>query len=311
MSVPNPPAAPQQPPASVPPAGAQAQYPNVPSPYPGATPSDPNSYAPAPHAAAQGLAPKKTNVVALVALIIAAIGFIFACIPGALLVGWILLPIAFVLSIVSLFLKGDRKWMGVVGLILSIIGTIVGFIVFFATLVTAVDDAFGDTETTVTQPADETETDDVVASDAEEPTDAAAQGARENPYVLGSQISSSDWTVLVNSHTADGAAAVAEGNMFNEPAPAGSHYEIVNYTVTYTGAESGLASEVSLDVVTSAGNVVNTYDSFVSLSDGFGFDELYNGAAATGSVAFLVPDDETVLIRVTPGFFTDEVFVQP
>ena len=49
---------------------------------------------------------------------------------------------------------------------------------------------------------------------------------------------------MVNSHTADGAAAVADGNTFNDPAPAGSHYEIVNYTVTYTGDDSGLAAEV-------------------------------------------------------------------
>ncbi|MEW1975445.1 hypothetical protein AB0301_10275 [Microbacterium profundi] len=281
--------------------------------------SVPNPAAPAPQQLPPPLPPSdaaapasgKTNVVALVAMIVAIVGFTFACIPGALIVGWILLPIAFVLSIVSLFLKGDRKWMGVVGLIVSIIGTIVGFVVFFAVMAgvasEAIADEFGDSDTTVTQPAD----DEAAAADEEEPADAAEQGTRENPYPLASQISSGDWTVVVNSHTADGAAAVAEGNTFNEAAPAGSHYEIVNYTVTYTGDESGLAAEVSVDVVTSAGNVVNSYDNFVSLADGFGLDELYNGASATGSVAFLVPDGETALIRVRPGMLADEVFVQP
>ncbi|MGO2747003.1 hypothetical protein [Microbacterium sp.] len=282
MSVPNPPAAPspQQMPPPMPPAGPSAS------------------------------APKKTNTLALVALIVAAVGFIFACIPGALIVGWILLPIAFVLSIVSLFLKGDRKWMGVVGLIVSIVGTIVGFVVFFAVVANAASEAFdeiGSGDTTVTQPVEE---DAEVAVD-EEPTDTAEQGTRENPYPLASQISSNDWTVVVNSYTADGAAAVADGNMFNEAAPAGSHYEIVNYTVTYTGDESGLAAEVGVAVVTSAGNVVDSFDNFVSLADSFGMDELYNGASATGSAAFLVPDGETVLIRVRPGMLADEVFVQP
>ena len=89
-------------------------------------------------------APQKPNVLALIALIMAVVGFIFACIPGALIVGWVLLPIAFVLSIVSLFLKGSRKWMGVVGLVLSIIGTIVGFVVFFAVIANAAEEAFGD-----------------------------------------------------------------------------------------------------------------------------------------------------------------------
>ncbi|MGO2521763.1 MAG: hypothetical protein ACTH8F_16715 [Microbacterium sp.] len=291
MSVPNPPVSPGAP-------GTPA-YGQLPPPMP---PVD--SQAPAP-------TPKKTNVLALIALIVAAVGFIFACIPGALIVGWILLPIAFVLSIVSLFLKGDRKWMGVVGLILSVVGTIVGFVVFFAVMAGAAsqafDEEFGGSDTTVTQPAD----DEAAVADEEEPADAAEQGTRENPYPLASQISTDDWTVVVNSHTADGAAAVADGNMFNDPAPAGSHYEIVNYTVTYTGDESGLAAEVGVDFVTSAGNVVNSYDAMVMLADGFGLDELYNGASATGSVAFLVPDGETALIRVRPGMLADEVFVQP
>jgi len=277
-------------------------------PHPPAAPAPQPGPPPMPPADPTASAPKKTNVLALIAMIVAIVGFIFACVPGALIVGWVLLPIAFVLSIVSLFLKGDRKWMGIVGLIVSIVGTIVGFVVFFAVVATAANEAFGGTETTVTQPADE---EVEPAADEEEPADAAEQGTRENPYPLGSQISSSDWTVVVNSHTADGAATVADGNMFNEAAPAGSHYEIVNYTVTYTGAESGLAAETAVALVTSAGNVINGYDSLVVLADSFGLDELYNGASATGSQAFLVPDGETALIRVRPGMLADEVFVKP
>ncbi|MDT0157626.1 hypothetical protein Q9R19_08330 [Microbacterium sp. ARD32] len=289
MSVPNPPA------------GAPA--PQLPPPVPPVAPPP--------------AAPKKTNVVAMIAMIVAIVGFIFACIPGALIVGWILLPIAFVLSIVSLFLKGDRKWMGIVGLIVAVVGTIVGFIVFFAVVATsfsnAVDEAFGSGETTVTQPVDGA-ADAQEAADAEEPAAAdadAAQGTRENPYPLSSKISSDDWTVVVNSVNADGNAVVADANPFNDEAPAGSHYEIVNYTVTYTGDDKGLAAEVQVGLVTSAGNVVNSYDSLVVLKDGFGLDELYNGASATGSVAFAVPDGDQALIRVTPGMFADEVFVTP
>lgn len=283
MSIPNTPAA----------AGSPAPQPPPPMP-----PSAPSG------------APKKTNVLALIAMIVAVVGFTFACIPGALIVGWVLLPIAFVLSIVSLFLKGDRKWMGIVGLIVSVIGTIVGVVVFFAVVATsfenAFDESFGSGDTTVTQPVDEAGEE----SDADEPT-AAAQGTRDNPYPLASQISSDDWTVVVNSYTADGNAAVAEGNMFNDEAPAGSHYEIVNYTVTYTGDDKGLSAEVGVDLVTSAGNVIDTFDSMAVLADAFGIDELYNGASATGSQAYLVPDGESVLIRVRPGMFADEVFVQP
>lgn len=251
---------------------------------------------------------KKLNTLALVALIVAVIGFIFACVPGALIVGWILLPIAFVLSIVSLFLKGDKKWFGIIALVLSIVGTIVGFVVFFAGLASAVDDAFSSGDTSVTQPAEEA----APAEGEEAPAETgAAEGTRENPYPLGSTIANDDWTVVINSHNVDGAAAVAEGNMFNAPAPAGSHYEIVNATLTYTGADSAFSMEVSIDAVTSGGNVIGAYDSMATLADAFSIDEMYAGASVTGSVAFLVPDGETVTLRVTPGLFADEVFVQP
>ncbi|MFS0853287.1 hypothetical protein [Microbacterium sp. 179-I 3D4 NHS] len=286
----------------------------APAPYAGGgAPSYPGSGAPAYVGAPYGSEPTakpKLNLLALVSAIVGAIGFIFACIPGALIVGWILLPIAFVLSIVSLFLKGDKKWLGFVGLGLSILGTIVGFIVFFAVVANSFNEAFGDRDVTVTQPSESSSTDE---SDepAEEESTGGDEGSRDNPFPVGSEISSDDWTVVINSVNADGNPVVAEANQFNEPAPAGSHYEIVNYTVTYTGDESGYAAEAMVDAVTSSGNVINSYDAFVSLTDSFGFDELYNGGTATGSVAFLVPDGDTIVLRVTPGILADEVFVKP
>jgi hypothetical protein len=257
-----------------------------------------------PQGPGQQPAPKAgRNVLALVALIVSIIGFIFACVPGALIVGWILLPIAFILSIVSLFLKGTGKGLGIAGLVISIVGTIVGVVVFFSVVAVAIDDAIGGDTTVVEEPATSEEA-------VEGAAPAEAEGTRENPVSLGSTIQNDDWTVVINSHNADGNATVG-ANSFNEAAPAGSHYEIVNYTVTYTGEDSGFAALVSLDLVTGAGNVVNSYDNLAILDDGMGLDELFNGASATGSTAFLVPDGESVLIRVSPGMGADEVFVKP
>ncbi|WP_240607242.1 MgtC/SapB family protein [Cryobacterium aureum] len=140
---------------------------------------------------------KPLNVVGLVALIAAALGFIFACIPGALIIGWILLPIAFVLALVSLFLKGKGKWMGITALIVSIVGTVVGVSVFLAVVASSVDDAFGSGGTTVVEPsdgagADAKATENKPADDAE---------TRKNPYPIGSVIESDDWRVVINSVT--------------------------------------------------------------------------------------------------------------
>src|SRR5690606_26353760 len=109
--------------------------------------------APAPAPAAK----KNRNTVAIVALAAAVLGFIFACIPGALILGWGLLPIAFILALVSLFLKGKGKGLGITALILSVVGTVVGVVVFFTVIATSFDEAFSGGETTITTPADDVE----------------------------------------------------------------------------------------------------------------------------------------------------------
>lgn len=250
---------------------------------------------------------KPRNTLGLVAFIVAVVGFVFACIPGALIVGWVLLPVAFILGLVSLFLKGRGKAFGITAVIVSVIGTVVGVVVFFTVVANAFDESFGGTDVSVSTPTGEP----AASSDSDEGKASAesAAGTRETPAAIGSTITGENWTAVVNSYTTDGNAAVA-ADEFNDAPPAGSHYEIVNYTVTYTGDESGLAGEVGIDLVTSSGKVVNSYDTFVSLPDSIGADELFNGAASTGSQAFVVPDGETALVRVRPGVVADEVFVK-
>ncbi|MGR2753366.1 DUF2510 domain-containing protein [Agromyces arachidis] len=76
----------------------------------------------------------KVNVLGVVALVAAGIGFVLACIPFVQVIAWIVLPIAFVLSLVALFLEG-RKWPAITALVVSIVGGIVGALVFtFVTL---------------------------------------------------------------------------------------------------------------------------------------------------------------------------------
>jgi Protein of unknown function (DUF2510) len=109
---------------AVTPADQYATQPYTAAPYGGTT----TPTVPPPGPAAESSRP---NVVGIVALVLAGIGFIFACIPFVQVVGWVLLPIAFVLSIVALFLRGG-KWPAITALILSIVGAIVGAMVFAA-----------------------------------------------------------------------------------------------------------------------------------------------------------------------------------
>lgn len=71
------------------------------------------------------------NVLALVALIISIVACAFASISETPIVGWMLLPIAFVLSAVSLFLKGTGKGLGIAGWVISLVGIVAAFVLFF------------------------------------------------------------------------------------------------------------------------------------------------------------------------------------
>ncbi|WP_336650190.1 hypothetical protein [Kocuria rosea] len=258
----------------------------------------------------QTKAKKQSNVVGLIALITAVLGFIFACIPGALIVGWILLPIAFVLGLVSLFLKDKSKWMGITAVILSIVGTIVGVVVFLTVVATSFDEAFDSGNTTVVEPSD-----DAVADDGAAEGDAAAEaGTRGNPYPIGSVIESDDWRVVVNSVTLAATDAVVSANEFNEPPAEGSEYMLINYSATYLGddPEGQMPAFVAVEYVTADSTTVNSFDNAVVAPEAIDtISTLYTDGTATGNAAFEVPTttaDQGVL-AVTPGMLGDKVFV--
>ena len=258
----------------------------------------------------QTKAKKQSNVVGLIALITAVLGFIFACIPGALIVGWILLPIAFVLGLVSLFLKDKSKWMGITAVILSIVGTIVGVVVFLTVVTTSFDEAFDSGNTTVVEPSD-----DAVADDGAAEEDAAAEaGTRGNPYPIGSVIESDEWRVVVNSVTLDATDAVVSANQFNEPPAEGSEYMLVNYSATYLGddPDGQIPASVTVEYVTADSTTVNSFDNSAIAPEAIDtISTLYTDGTATGNAAFEVPTttaDQGVL-AVTPGLLGDKVFV--
>ena len=89
---------------------------NPPQPY------LPQGQVPAPMQQAPTPLKKGRNTVGIVALAMAVIGFIFACVPGALIVGWILLPISFIIGLVGLFRKGEALWPAVTAVIVSVVG---------------------------------------------------------------------------------------------------------------------------------------------------------------------------------------------
>ncbi|WP_210768628.1 DUF308 domain-containing protein [Arthrobacter sp. E3] len=255
-------------------------------------------------------AKKPFNILGLIALITAVLGFIFACIPGALIVGWILLPIAFVLALVSLFLKDKAKWMGITALIASIIGTIVGVSVFFAVVATSFDNAFSSGDTTVAEPSN-----GAAANDAAVEKKPDVNGrTRENPSPIGSVIESDDWRVVINSVTFAATDAVLGANEFNDPPAEGSEYILVDYSATYLGddAEGQMPAFVSIEYVTASGTTVNGFDNIATAPNPIDTTStLYKDGTATGNTVFAVPTSTAGqgVLAVRPGMLADKVFV--
>ena len=265
------------------------------------------------------------STIGRIALVAAIVGLVFACIPGALIVGWVLLPVGFVLGVVSLFQKGSKK-PGTWAIVLSIVGTIIATIVFLVVVSAAVDDALGGTDSSVS-PAETSQEPDAPASpDGEESGDeagsedgdgaggddapAAEVGTRENPAPLGSVVSGSEWDVTITSFELDATEAVLAANQFNEPPADGMVYAVVGVSATYTGADSSTSLMVGVDYVTATGEVVTRADSMAVAPDPmFGMAELFQGGTDTGNVVLQVPADGGGVLRVSPGMFVDPVFV--
>lgn len=260
---------------------------------------------------------RRTNVVGIIALVVAVIGFIFACVPGALILGWIMLPIAFVLSLVGLFLRDRARWTAITALIVSIVGTIVGVLVFFFAVVNAFDESFGGSSATVDDSAAEAGAESVAMNDADEAVDdSAAVGkpgeSRENPVPLGTTVSGDEWDVTVVEFNADADDEVLAANMFNEPAADGYTYVTAEVEVAYYGEESDDPSwSVSVEYVTDSGNVISTADTMAVAPEPSIHDigEMYAGATGTGNVVLEVPEDDTGVLRVSPGMIADSIFV--
>ena len=76
---------------------------------------------------------RRVSPAGIAGLAAAVIGVVLACIPPVALAGWVLLGIALVVSVVSLFLRG-AKWPGIAGLSVAIVGSALAGAVALVTL---------------------------------------------------------------------------------------------------------------------------------------------------------------------------------
>lgn len=109
------------------------------------------------------------SVLGIIGLAVVVIGVVCACIPVIAIAGWGLLGIGFVLSLISLFLRG-RKWPGITGMAVAAVGAIlaisVSLIVLGATSTTEGE------STPLAAPSERPPADDgSMSGDGEDPSD--------------------------------------------------------------------------------------------------------------------------------------------
>ena len=268
-----------------PPPGWQAGAPVPGPPYP-------------PSAGPQALATQR-NTLGLIALIVGVIGFVFACIPGALIVGWVLLPIAFILGIVGLFQSGKAKGASVAAVIVSVVGTVVGVSVFFVFVGDAFGNAFRKSDLSPSAPT--------ATSGGGHNPQPSSKGSRDNPLPIGETVTNQDWQVVLGPPR-EAWAEIAAANQFNSPPKAGMEYWIVPITATYTGNATGNTSfGITVKFV---GSDNRTYDGRCGvipdpISD---VGDLYRSGVAKGNTCVAVPAGASGLWTVSTGFVGKPVF---
>ncbi|RLP10718.1 hypothetical protein [Propionibacterium australiense] len=185
-------------------------------------------------------------------------------------------------------------------------GTIVGVLVFLGVVSNSIDEAFDSGSESSVSAAEE--------APADAPSAGTQEGTRDNPVALGSEITSTEWKVVVNSVTLGADDAVLAENMFNEAPQEGYEYILINYSVTYLGNDANGQSPAFVDVsyVSPDGVTVDSADALAVAPDAIDtLTTLYNGGSVTGNVALLVPSTsiQDGVLAVQPGLLADKVFV--
>ncbi|WP_146080771.1 DUF4190 domain-containing protein [Pseudoclavibacter sp. RFBB5] len=256
----------------------------------------PQNYYQPPAPVARGLA--------IAALIVGIVAFFTSLIP---IFGIIVALAAIALGITAL-IRRQPKGFAVTGLALGAVALVTAIVaaLVVGVFTTAVVETAEEATAVTAAPAPETNGSDTDQQDAV----AADQGTRDNPYPLGTTISSADWDVVINSVQLGADDAIAQANTFNQAATPGNQYIVVNATLTYKGADSAFANQVSFSYVDAGGNVSNSYDTvIVPPEPTLTMEELYAGASTTGNEALQIPIDATGVLRVEAGYFVDPVFV--
>lgn len=147
----------------------------------------------------------------------------------------------------------------------------------------------------------------VVGSTGPSP-DGALTDDRNAPAALGTALDIGDgWTLTINGSNLDAEADVIAASDFNDPAPDGQVYVLIDTTIAYDGDEaSGSLFSVDLNLVGDSNVSANDSCSASSLPDEIDtFADIFPGGSVSGNLCFLVDSND---VSSLVAYATGEVF---
>ncbi|MGP5507168.1 DUF4352 domain-containing protein, partial [Corynebacterium flavescens] len=227
--------------------------------------------------------PKERNIFAIVALICAVAGVGISFLNGGLVVGWLLLIIALILSVVSLTIGKKKRGVAIVALIVSVGGFTIAPLAFIALV------RWSDEQNQRNNAFDFDYSEQAQAT--EETATARPQSSRENPLPMGSTIEDENWSVTINSVNFDGDYVIMAENAANSAPDPGKQYILVNITVTLKAdIPNGSKPMADVEYVATDGTTSNPYDKIIALESAFkNTATVYQGGSITGDLIFEAP----------------------
>jgi hypothetical protein len=138
------------------------------------------------------------------------------------------------------------------------------------------------------------------------------EGTRENPYPAGYVVTMSDiggnelYTVAARLVEADATASIAQANQFNELAPAGFKYIIVEYTITGLNATTPVMPGVEAydwQIMTENGSISEQEWVVAPGATISGAPDLYEGQTYVGQAVYTVPAEAATFTFTTLGLY--------
>lgn len=249
---------------------------------------------------------KEKNVLGIIALVCSVLGLILSCVKGALILGWILLPIGFILGIVAAVQKNKPHGVGIAAIVVSAVGTVVAIAMFILVVGNAFSDAF---DTTTSSSSSDSEAKGLLSNSGS----SDAGSSRDNPLPIGSTIEDDEWAYTINSVTLNATDQVMAANSFNDEPKPGMEYIIVNVTITYKGNDAqGATPFGQVRYVSAEGNTYSSADDFAVAEDNLDtLTTLFQGASISGNEVMSAPIDtaDQGVLAVTPSVLSDAKFV--